>query len=99
MVVFSQRYGHICQLSARPFSKTGRHFVYKQYYRLKSKTKAVLRVNYGDDGDSSTVVLEYENRHFILSILYQVKQIIKCDSTWEKGLFFRAFFKIELLLL
>ena len=28
--------------------KTGRRFVYKRYYRSKSKSKAVLRVNYGD---------------------------------------------------
>ena len=43
-----------CQLKVRPFSKTGRRFVYKRYYRSKSKSKEVLRVNYGDGG---TVVL------------------------------------------
>ena len=32
----------------KPFKKTGRRFVYKWYYRSKSKSKAVLRVNYGD---------------------------------------------------
>ena len=48
----------------RPFLKTGRRFVYKRYYRSKSKTKAVLQVNYGDGG---TVVLWCENRHFILT--------------------------------
>ena len=49
-----RRYGCFCQLKVWPFSKTGRLFVYKRYYRVKSKSKAVLRVNYGDGG---TVVL------------------------------------------
>ena len=38
-----------------PFSKTGRRFVYKRYYRSKSKSKAVLRVNYGDGGTQGEV--------------------------------------------
>ena len=46
--VFSRLYGRFCQLKVRPFSKTGRRFVYKRYYRSKSKNKAVLQVNYGD---------------------------------------------------
>ena len=52
--IFSRRYGRFYQLKVRPFSKTGQCFVYKLYYRSKSKSKAVLQVNYGDGG---TVVL------------------------------------------
>ena len=47
----------------RPFSKTGRHFVYKRYYHSKSKSKAVLRRRW----DGGTVVLRCENWHFILT--------------------------------
>ena len=61
--VFSRRYGRFCQLMVRPFSKTGRRFVHKRYYRSKFKTKAVLRRRW----DSNTVVLLCENRHFILT--------------------------------
>ena len=43
-------------MKVQPFLKTGRRFVYKQYYRSKSKSKVVLRVNYGD---SRTVVLSF----------------------------------------
>ena len=41
-------------VSVKLFKKIGRRFVYKRYYRSKSKSKAELRVNYGD---SWTVVL------------------------------------------
>ena len=40
--VFSRRYGRFCQPKVRPFTKTGRHFVYKRYYHSKSKSKAVF---------------------------------------------------------
>ena len=64
---FRQRYGRISatvrlywSTVGMAFSKTGRRFVYKRYYRSKSKSKAVLRV-------SGTVVLQCENRHIILT--------------------------------
>ena len=58
--VFSRRYGRFCQMEVQLFSKTGQCFVYKQYYRSLSKSKAVLRVNYGDGG-TVQCILVYPN--------------------------------------
>ena len=54
--IFRRQYGRFCQLKVRPFSKTGQHFVYKRYYRSKSKSKAVVQANYGN---GRTVVLYF----------------------------------------